>query len=140
MTPDQIRTAAAAQAAPNMEQMQQMLEAQAQLIAQLQAANAPPPVQEKQLKLYFSNPPFCNIHVMRSPGYCEQLQFIAGRLETDDPVVQAQLDAVCDKPGTGITSIPAGGTSAEVEQMKADIRVAAEAAHRKMLAAGLSTA
>lgn len=137
MTADQIRAAAAD---PSKEQMQHMLEAQQQLIAQLQAANAPPPVAEKQLKLYFNSVPFCNIHVMRSPGYCEQLQFIGGRLETEDPQVQTHLDAVCDKQGSTITSVPAGGTPEDVVRMKADIRAAAEVAHGKMLAAGLSTA
>lgn len=138
MTANEIR--AAATAVPSVEALQEMIVAQQQLISQLQAANAPPPAPVKCLKLYFSNPPFCNIHVMRSPGFCEELQFVAGRLETEDFAVQAHLDAICDRPGSGITSIPAGGTSADVQKMRADIKEASEVAHAKMLAAGLSTA
>jgi hypothetical protein len=91
------------------------------------------------MKAYFSTIPMCTTHVMRAPGACEAIQFVAGMLETDDLQDQAHLDSVCDKPGTGITSQPQSGISQEEAIKRADIRQSAEKARQKMLDAGLST-
>ena len=118
-----------------------VIAAQAAHIAQLQAQLAPPPApMQLPAKTYYSVTPFCNVHVMRGPGYCETVCFVAGSLETTDPQVQAHLDAVCDRPGTGITSRQAAGTTHEELQMHEDLRAQAAEVHRKMVAAGLSTA
>lgn len=118
-----------------------VIAAQAAHIEQLQRQLAPqvaPTV--LPVKAYFNVVPFCNIYVMRSPGYCEAVSFVAGRLETTDPMVQAHLDTVCDRPGTGVTSRQVTGITAEEKEMHDDLRAQAAEVHRKMVAAGLSTA
>lgn len=108
--------------------------------AQIAALTAPPPVREKPaIKAYFSSLPFIKVPIMRAPGFCDSVQFIAGKLETDDPAVIAVLDKMCATPGTGfghgvVEEAP------ELSEMRADIRNLAEVAHAKMVAAGEKTA
>lgn len=93
-----------------------------------------------EAKVYFSNLPFCNIQVMRTPGYCTTHSFIGHRLETADPEIIKHLDEIVDRAGSGITSQKVAGLSDEQLAAQADARKDAEIAHGKMLAAGLSTA
>lgn len=92
------------------------------------------------LKTYYSNIPVCNIQVMRHAGYCETLQFIGGRLDTDDVQVQEHLDAICDKPGFIITSRTPEMVAHELNTAELDARKAAEVAQSKMVKAGEKTA
>lgn len=118
-----------------------VIAAQAAHIEHLQRQLAPAPAPlVLPTKAYYNVVPFCNIYVMRSQGYCEAISFVAGRLETTDPMVQAQLDAICDRPGSGITSRKVAGTTVEEREMHDDLRAQAAEVHRKMVAAGLSTA
>lgn len=123
--------------------LQDQLATALQKIAELQAVNdgsktkADEPVGRK---VYYSVVPFCNIQVMRGPGYCESVSFIAGMLDTVDPQVIAQLEQVVDKPGSGITSHSQENVSAEVQAMREDVRRAGDLAQTKAVAAGLSTA
>lgn len=119
--------------------LQNMITAQAQMIADLQALVPRTAAREVVKKTYFSVVPVCNIHVMRSPGHCEALQFVAGRLETSDAVVQDHLDAICDRPGSGITSEKLAALPEEAT-MRKDMLALAAIAHGKMVAAGEKTA
>lgn len=92
------------------------------------------------MKAYYSQVPFCNIHVMQSAGYCETFSFVAGMLETDNPDVIKHLDGICDRPGSGITSKSNEQVSADLLAMQADIKAAAEKAQGRMVASGLATA
>ena len=92
-----------------------------------------------QSKTYYSIIPFCTLQVMRGPGYCEAVQIRGGKITTDDPATQEHLNAICNKPGSGITDKGPDAIHAEVEAF-ADARAAAETAQKKMIAAGLSTA
>jgi hypothetical protein len=113
-----------------------VLPAPAAAVAAFTAAPAPALPTDVKNKAYFCAVPFCNIHVMRGPGICDQLSFVAGMLETSDPQVQAHLDAICDKPGSQVTSKPATAVSQEEARMRADVRESAIKARDKMIAAG----
>lgn len=91
-------------------------------------------------KLYYSNVPITTVHVMKGPSYCEAVQFVGGVLETDDAAVIAHLDKIADKPSSGITSEKVSNVDPAVAAAAADAKAAAEKAHAKMVAAGLSTA
>ena len=91
-------------------------------------------------RIFYSNIPITNIQVMRGPGYCDTLSFVGHQLETDDPEVIKHLETIADRPGSGITTKSREDIDKEVNIATAEARAAAEEAHRKMLAAGLSTA
>lgn len=133
----QVKQAAAPTAA-EFEQLQAQLAQALQVIADL-SPKAPPPAVEKR---YYSRAPFCNIHVMTAQGVCEQLQFIAGALDTKDPGVQQQLDAVARVPGGAISTENIFGhvKLAEVTEMQDDLAKIAASSHARMLASGLPTA
>ena len=123
--------------------MANMIAAQAQFIADLQAQIAklaPPAPGPVGKKLYFNSIPFCSVQIMRSPGHCEAVNFVAGQLETDDPVVQAALDLICNRPGGTVTSDNSDPLAAENAAMRADLANLAAIAHKKVVDAGLSTA
>lgn len=92
------------------------------------------------IKTFYSTIPFCNLQIMRGPGYCEAVSIVGGRIDTDDPAVIEYLEGVCDKPGSIITSRGREQVAADVLAAQADARAAAETAHAKMVAAGLPTA
>jgi hypothetical protein len=92
------------------------------------------------MKTYYSNVPFVTIQVMRGPGVCEAFQFRGGVLVTADADVIKQLDQAVDKYGSGITSEPAGGMTADDKAALDDARHAAEIAQSKMVKAGEKTA
>ena len=131
------------EANPAVALLQDQLAVALQKIADLQAAadgSKVAPAEPIGRKVYYSVVPFCNIQVMRGPGYCESVSFIAGMLDTVDPQVIAQLEQVVDKPGSGITSHSQENVSAEVQAMREDVRKAGDLAQTKAVAAGLSTA
>jgi hypothetical protein len=92
------------------------------------------------VKTYYSTIPFSTLHIMRSPGFCEQVQILGGQITTDDPTVMAHLDEIVDKPGSGIFSSSPRSDSPDVIAAHADARADAEKAHARMVASGLSTA
>ena len=133
-------TDAAAAHAAQVAQLQDQLQAAMQQIANL-VAQMPKPAEPEappSAKRYYSQAPFCTFHVMRGPGHCEPVNFIAGSLETSDPQVQAALNQVVDRPGSGIYSKSNDEVSAEVSAMQDDVRNSAIIARDKALKAGLS--
>jgi hypothetical protein len=144
---DAIRNAAAAavaakEAEPKLTLEQQNANLQAQLAAALAkvaelAPKLPEPVGRKR---YFSRAPFCNFHVMSSPGNCKQYQFLAGSFETDDPVVQKFLDEAAAIPDSAISTQNIFGHVKEEEvRMQQDLASVATRSHNRMVAAGLAT-
>lgn len=123
-------------------QLQDQLQAAMQMIAdqsaQLQAL-MPKPKEPTRAKMYFSVMPFINVPIMRAPGYCENVTFIGGRLETSDPAVQEVLDRTILSGGSGFSHGPIIGESPDVLEMKADLSNLAAVAQGKMVAAGQST-
>lgn len=91
-------------------------------------------------KTYYSSIPITTFHVMRSPGYCEQIQLVGGRLTTTDEAVQKHLDEIVDKPGSTIYSYSPSSESPDVLETRAAVRADAERAHARMVASGLATA
>lgn len=87
-------------------------------------------------KTYYSVVPFCNLYITRAPSIVEAVSIVAGMIETSDPEVIAHLDAICDKPGTGITSRKVGADMTAAN----DARKAGEIAQTKAVNAGLTTA
>lgn len=55
--------------------------------------------------------------------------------------INAQLTEIADRPGSGVRTISDKDVDAEVKaRLEADMRTAAESAHRRMVAAGEKTA
>lgn len=127
-----------AQVAQLQDQLAQAMQMIAQQAAQLQFLK-PAPVEKVELKLYYSALPFINVPIMRAPGYCENVTFVGGRLETADPAVQAVLNAAIAAGGSGFSHGPIIGEASDVTEMKADIMSLAAAAQGKMVAAGQAT-
>lgn len=123
---------------------QQIQNLQSQLAAALQAIEKlAPPAAEKLPSgpvVYFSSSAFIKVPIMRSPGYCDHVQFIKGRLETSDPAVIAVMEATIKAGGSGFYHGTPPETTREEETMKADMAASAASAHAKMLAAGEKTA
>jgi hypothetical protein len=123
--------------------LQDQLALALQTIANLQAAAAATAIAapgKVEPKIYYSSVPFCNLQIMRGPGYCESVAVVAGRIETDDAQVLEALKAIADKPGSGIYSRTAPEVTAEQAAMETDVFNAAAIAQGKMIAAGLPTA
>lgn len=136
-TSPEIRAAEAA--AEQIANLQEQLAATMQALIDTQAQVPKAPEIPSGSITFFSSVPFCTVHIMRGPGYCEGVQFIAGRFETDDPVAVAALLAIADKQGSTISLANPENTTAEVQAMRLDVNSAAVFAHNKMRAAGLST-
>ena len=104
------------------------------------AAYAPKAPEPIVMKRYRSNLPFIGVPIMRAPGYCSHVQFIAGILDTEDPAVQDVLNKCIAAGGLGFsydgTVEPIEGT----DDMSQDIANVATRAHARMIAAGQSTA
>ena len=140
-TPEQVRAAAIA----SVQQIQvnkpisdadkiAMLQAQLQEALKSQAANT-----VTEPRTYHSSIPFIRVPVMRAPGHCEFVQFLAGTMETSDPAVIAVMEAAIVSGGSGFSHAPVTGVGADVKLMQADIKKLAETAQTKMVNAGLST-
>lgn len=106
----------------------------------LSALDAAAPDQPELLpegaKVYYTSFPNCGIMVQRGPAQAERIEFKGDRLVTVDPDVIAYLDAIVDKPGSTIYTKSNAHVSAEVQQLQAELRAAAERSHQRMVAAG----
>ena len=91
-------------------------------------------------KTYYTNIPNSGIMVQVGPAQCERVEFKGDTLHTTDPAVIAYLDAIVDKPGSGIYSRSHRHVSQEVQQMRDELNSMARQHHAKMLAAGEKTA
>jgi hypothetical protein len=135
--------AAGASTPPDMTALQDQLAAAMQIIADqaamLHSLQNPPAPEKPAMRGYFSSSPFIRVPIMRGPGYCDSVQFIAGKLETDDPAVIAVLDAAIASQGSGFSRQPVV-EAPELQEMRADISHLASVAHAKMVAAGEKTA
>lgn len=123
-------------------QLQDQLATAMQMLAEKSAmleALMPKPAEPTKAKMYFSSLPFINVPIMRAPGYCENVTFIGGRLETSDPAVQRVLDLAILSGSSGFSHGPIVGEAPDVLEMKADINSLAAIAHKKMVDAGQST-
>ncbi len=89
--------------------------------------------------LYYSSTPFIRVPIMREPGHCTDVQFVAGKLQTSDPAVIKVLDKMCAVKGTGVSRAPLEDEP-EHAVMRADLDQLAKASHAKMIAAGEKTA
>ena len=146
---DAARTAAIAAVAantgtpPEMAAMQEQLATAMQIIADqadmLHKLQNPPPPTKPAMRAYCSNLPFITLQIMRGPGHCMPVQFIGGRLETDDPVIVAALEAMIVTQNSGFSHEPLPELP-ELQEMRADISNLAHIAHAKMIAAGEKTA
>lgn len=139
-------TSAAAVAAitgnnPQVDLLQNQLALALQKIAELSALVPKPvdPAAPVLPKIYFSVTPFINVPIMRAPGHCTNVTFVAGILETSDPVVQAVLEAAITAGGSGFSHGPAIGTD-EYENLRSnDMNEIASRAHARMIGAGEKT-
>lgn len=146
---DAARTAALAAVAantgtpPEMAAMQEQLAAALQIVADqaemLHKLQNPAPAEQPEMRAYCSNLPFITLQIMRGAGHCVPVQFIGGRLETKDPVVIAQLEAMIATQNSGFSHEPMPELP-ELREMRADISNLAHVAHAKMIAAGEKTA
>lgn len=67
----------------------------------------------------------------------EELQKLGLLSEADAAVLNTEMQAIANRPGSGVRTDSAADVEAQVkDRMAADMRAAAEAAHRKMIAAG----
>lgn len=146
-TAQQIRDAATAAIAPATpvvapaeSELAAQLAAANRLIADLQTQLAPAVPAVSETRIYHSALPFIKVPIMRAPGHCVPVQFIAGSLETSDPAVIEVLEAAIAAGGSGFTHAVNKVVSEEEELMRADLAGVASAAHAKMLAAGEKTA
>lgn len=118
----------------------QLAQAMAALGAKTVAAIAPEVSKPVGARLYSCVNKFMRVPIMRAPGHCEFVEFVAGKLETSDPAVIDVLEKMIAAGGSGVTHGTEVEELPENEVMKSDVRASAEAAHNKMVAAGLPTA
>lgn len=145
-TVQQIRDAATASVAmqtattaPDASDLASQLAAANRRIAELQAT-LEPVKQVGDIRIYHSSIPFIRVPIMRAPGHCTNVQFIAGVMETSDPAVIEVMEAAILAGGSGF-SHAINNTPNEAEQvMRADLANLAATAHKKMVAAGEKTA
>ena len=100
------------------------------------AAPDAPEVLPEGAKVYYTSFPNCGIMVQRGPAQAERIEFKGDRLVTTDPQVIEYLEAIVNKPGSTIYSKSNAHVSAEVQQMRDDMREVAVRAHTRMVAAG----
>lgn len=121
--------------------LQDQLARALQTIAELSALVPKPTLpQVKVLKRYHSVTPFMNFPYMVRPGHCQQVTFVAGILETDDPLVQVALDAAVDAGTCGVSFDKIVEADEYEKQRRADMADVAGRAHARMVGAGLPTA
>lgn len=110
----------------------------AALLKLAQVTGAVPENMPRVQKLYFSAVPYTKLLVADGPASVKEIQFVEGRMETDDPVVQKHIDAIIASGSTAISTTPPVETE-DVLAMRADLEAMAEKHQSKMVAAGLST-
>lgn len=122
--------------------MQDQLAAALQLIADQAAqiaALTPKPPEPITARIYYSSLPFIKVPIMRAPGFCDFVQFVAGSLETSDPAVIAVMEAAVNTQGSGFSLGPVVQPP-EIAEMQQDMATMAASSHAKMIAAGEKTA
>lgn len=126
---------------PQVELLQNQLALALQKIAEL-SAQVPKPVEPGapvKARVYYSVTPFINVPIMRAPGHCTNVTFVAGILETTDPAVQAVMEAAITAGGSGFSHGPVEGTD-EYERLRSnDMSGIAARTHARMLGAGEKT-
>lgn len=146
-TAQQIRDAATASVAmqtaavvPDASDLASQLAAANRRISELQTQLEPVDPVVGDTRIYHSSIPFIRVPIMRAPGHCTNVQFIAGVMETSDPAVIEVMEAAILAGGSGF-SHAVDKTPNEAEQvMRADLANLAATAHKKMVAAGEKTA
>lgn len=145
-TAQQIRDAATASVAmqsatttPDANDIASQLAAANRRIAELQSQLAPVEV-VGDTRIYHSSIPFIRVPIMRAPGHCTNVQFIAGVMETSDPAVIEVMEAAITAGGSGFSHAIDTTPNAAEQVMRADLANLAAIAHKKMVAAGEKTA
>lgn len=88
---------------------------------------------------YHSNQPFVRIGVMRRPGHCEMIQFLAHELITEDPATIQYIEEAIMAGNNNFSHKPFPTESAEERELKKDQMALASVHHKKLVAAGEKT-
>lgn len=100
------------------------------------AAPDQPELLPEGAKVYYTSFPNCGVMVQTGPASVERIEFKGDRMVTTDPLVIAYMDGIADKSGSTIYTKSNAHVSAEVQQMREDLRNAAAKSHTRMVAAG----
>jgi hypothetical protein len=136
---DDIRAQAQSQLAPAPDADKDAIIAQLQAQLAMAMGLTQKPSEPVKPKAYLSSQPFMRVPIMRGPAMCDSVQFVGGRLETDDPAVISVLDKMVATPGCNVY-VGELKQDPGLAEMKADVAAAAAAAQTKMVAAGQPTA